>query len=151
MNLFPLLLIGGGATVLHNLLNLKKAGDELSISIGDVGVSKIENLTLQLWAEIWYDNFTATALHIQQPTVKIFLTDTSTEIGHAIPSATITDVPANGRNSEPATIPLAIPLSNIAFAVPALLQGKKANKEILIHIESVVNGFTYTSDKKYTI
>lgn len=151
MKLSTIIFVGGGAVLLNNLLALKKAGDELAVSVGDIGLSRIQNGALNLWAELWYDNFTDTILHIQQPTVKIFLNDTTTEIGHALPSQIITDVPANGRNTEPATIPLAIPLSNIAFAIPALLAGQKANRKILIQIKCRVNGFTYNSEKTYTI
>jgi hypothetical protein len=147
----PLILLVGGGYALSKLFALDNAGKELSISVGDVGVSKIENMALKLWAEVWYDNFTGTALHIQQPTVKIFLNDSTTEIGHAIPSTAITDVPAHGRNEKPATIQMLIPLSNIVFAIPALIAGEKANRKILIQIKCEVNGFTYKSEKVYTI
>lgn len=151
MKLFSILLVGGGAVVLSKLLALKNAGDELAVSVGDIGISKIQNGALNLWAELWYDNFTDTTLHIQQPTAKIFLNDTTTEIGHAIPSVIITDIPPNGRNTTAATIPLSIPLSNIAFAIPALLAGEKANRKILIQIKCQVNGFKYETEKTYTI
>jgi hypothetical protein len=151
MNPFSLLLIGGGGTLLYKLLSLKKAGDELSISVGAIAITNIKNSALNGWAEIWYDNFTATELHIQQPTVKVFLEDETTEIGHAIPSGDITTVPANGRNEKPGTINFTIPLSNIVFAIPALMAGKKANRKIILRVETVFNGIPYHTDKTYTI
>lgn len=151
MNLFSILLLGGGAVALQKLLSVKKAGDELSISVGSVAVTNIKNAALNGWVEIWYDNFTGTELHIQQPTIKIFLEDNTTEIGHAIPSNIVTDVPPNGRNEKAATINFTIPLSNIVFAIPALMAGQKANRKIILHIETVFNGIPYQTDKTYTI
>ncbi len=151
MKLPALLLIGGGALALTKLLSLKKAGDELSIVFGEVAVTRIESGSLRLWAEVWYDNFTGTQLRLRQPSVKIFLTDTTTEIGHALPSDVTTDIPARGRNTEPQTIHMAIPLSNIVFAIPALMAGGKANRKILIQIKTTVNGVPYTNEKEYTI
>lgn len=151
MKLLTTLLLGGGGVALYKLLSLKHAGDELSISTGQIAISKIENVALKMWAEVWYDNFTDVTLHIEQPSVKIFLNDTSTEIGHALPSTEITDVPPHGRNAKAQTIWMAIPLSNIPFAVAALLAGEKANREIIIQIKAQVNGIPYTTESKFTI
>ena len=151
MKPFSILLLGGGAVLLHKLMALKSAGDELSISVGSIAITKIKNAALNGWTEIWFDNFTETELHILQPTVKVFLTDSSTEIGHSVPSEEITVVPPRGRNTKACTIYFTIPLSNIAFAVPALLAGNKANRDIILHIETVFNGVPYTAEKKYTL
>ena len=151
MSLRAILLLGGGAVVLHKLLALNKAGNELSIVVGQVAVTRIESGSLRLWAEVWYDNFTNTELRLQQPSVKVFLNDTSTEIGHALPSEETTVIPPNGRNAQAQTLQLAIPLSNIPFAIPALIAGNKAGRKILIQIKTQVNGFPYSYDKEYTI
>lgn len=151
MNPLAILLIGGGSVLLHKLLQTKKAGDELSISVGAIAITKVQNFALNGWAEIWYDNFTATELHIKQPEIKVFLEDSTTEIGHSVPSADVTTVPANGRNEKAATIHFTIPLSNIAFAIPVLLAGEKANRKIILKVSTVFNGIPYSTEKTYTI
>lgn len=151
MSLRAILLLGGGAIALHKLLSLNKAGNELSIVFGQTAVTRIESGTLRLWTEIWYDNFTNVELRLRQPSVKVFLNDTTTEIGHALPSEAITIIPPHGRNAIANTIHMAIPLANIAFAIPALLAGEKANRKILIQIKTTVNGIPYSSETEYTI
>lgn len=150
MNPLALLLIAGGATAYY-LYNLKKAGDELAVSIGNAGKGKMENGMLMLWAEIWYDNFTGVELHIMQPTVKVFLNDVSNEVGHVIPSNKVTVVPANGRNAEPCKVDFAIPLSNIVFAIPVLASGGVAGIKILVEVKATVNGIDYKTAKVYTL
>lgn len=151
MNPLALFLLGGGAYALYKLQQTKKAGDEISISIGSLAVTKIQKAALNGWAEIYYDNFTSLPLNIHQPTGKVFLQDKTTEIGHVIPEDLSTDVPKYGRNSIPCTIHFTIPLSNILFAAPALLAGNKANVKIIVRVETVFNGIPYSTEKEYTI
>lgn len=154
MSLRSLLLWGAGAFAVSKAIDAwktNKAGEELAITIGNVGKSKMENGSLMLWAEVWFDNFTSKELHLQQPTVKIFLNDKTTEVGHVLPSNDVTDVPANGRNSKPCTLRMAVPLSNLPGVFAVLIAGGIANKQILIEVSTKANGYDYSDTKAYTI